>query len=219
MARLNIFHFFRRAVGKISTSLSVGHRTAWLLRSQSVCVGKRVWVGRICEVRGWYGGKVNIGDDCVIGQNTILKAVGSGQLTLGNRVEMAPNCVLNANGILTIQDGTFLNAACFIGCEESISIGKNVLLGPAVSVVDSDHAMDCCDQPIHAQGLVKSATTIDDDVWIGAHASILKGVAIGRGAVVAAGAVVNKDVPPFAIVGGVPARILKYRNGQAPIGA
>ncbi|MBT8931261.1 CatB-related O-acetyltransferase [Lactobacillus delbrueckii subsp. bulgaricus] len=61
------------------------------------------------------------------------------------------------------------------------------------------------------EGISKGNITIDDDVWIGFHATIMSGVHIGQGAVVAAGAVVTKDVPPYAIVGGVPARVIKYR--------
>lgn len=62
--------------------------------------------------------------------------------------------------------------------------------------------------------LSKGDIVVDDDVWIGHHATILTGVHIGQGAVVAAGAVVNKDVPPYAIVGGVPAKIIKYRFSE-----
>lgn len=62
--------------------------------------------------------------------------------------------------------------------------------------------------------LSKGDIVVDDDVWIGHHATILTGVHIGQGAVIAAGALVNKDVPPYAIVGGVPAKIIKYRFSE-----
>lgn len=67
-------------------------------------------------------------------------------------------------------------------------------------------------KPMCEQGTIVRDVTIEDDVWIGARVTILAGVSIGKGAIVGAGAVVTKDVPGLAIVGGVPARVLKYRG-------
>jgi len=67
---------------------------------------------------------------------------------------------------------------------------------------------------MYTQGRESRKVTIEDDVWVGHGAAILKGVTIGTGAVVGAGAVVTKDVPPYAVVGGVPARILRYRKAN-----
>ena len=73
------------------------------------------------------------------------------------------------------------------------------------------HAYDTREIPIIDQGYYDAPIVVEDDVWIGFGAIILAGVTIGRGAIIGAGSVVNKDVPPYAIVGGVPAKVLKMR--------
>lgn len=80
-------------------------------------------------------------------------------------------------------------------------------------IFHGDHEMSRRDIPMRLQGdSVSKPVVIGDDVWIGARSIILKGVHIGKGAVIAAGAVVTKDVPEYAIVGGVPAKVIKYRE-------
>jgi acetyltransferase-like isoleucine patch superfamily enzyme len=90
-----------------------------------------------------------------------------------------------------------------------VTIGDRVYLSPAVHIYSSDHMFDDLRRPFVEQGVTCRGVTIEDDTWIGAAAIILDGVHIGRGCVVAAGAVVTKDVPAFTMVGGVPARIIK----------
>lgn len=92
-------------------------------------------------------------------------------------------------------------------------IGASVLMGPNVTIITQNHKHDRVDIPIRLQGyeLIKPVT-INDDVWIGRNVLIMPGVTIGSGTIIAAGAVVTKDVPEYTIVGGVPARILKYRK-------
>ena len=101
-----------------------------------------------------------------------------------------------------------------------LSIGNYCSIGPYVQfVLSADHEVNhLSTYPFKAKyGLVdmegssKGDIIVEDDVWFGTNSVILSGVHIGRGAVIAAGAVVNKDVPPYAIVGGVPAHVLKYR--------
>ena len=93
-----------------------------------------------------------------------------------------------------------------------ISIGADCLIGPNVVMRTAGHRFEDLELPIRKQGHILKDITINDNVWIGSNAVILGGVVIGEGAVIGAGAVVTKDVPPFAVVGGVPARILKYRK-------
>lgn len=102
-----------------------------------------------------------------------------------------------------------------------VRIGSYCSIGPEVMLIPSaDHALDHistfpfqskCALPGALEGVGKGDIRIDDDVWLGCRAVILSGVHIGQGAVIAAGAVVNKDVPPYAVVAGVPAKVIKYR--------
>ena len=94
-----------------------------------------------------------------------------------------------------------------------VIVGKNVMMGPDVCIYVRNHAFDRTDIPMNLQGFApEKPVVIEDDVWIGARVIILPGVHIGTGAVLGAGAVVTKDVPDYAVVGGNPARILKMRK-------
>jgi acetyltransferase-like isoleucine patch superfamily enzyme len=108
-------------------------------------------------------------------------------------------------GKLEIGDRCFINSGVSICAQESVKIGENCAIGNYTLIMDTDfHRIGDLTQPAIASPIV-----IEDDVWLGAQVTILKGVHIGRGAVVAAGAVVTKDVPPFTLVGGVPAKIIR----------
>lgn len=97
----------------------------------------------------------------------------------------------------------------------SVIIGKNVMMGPYCTMYSRNHAFDQCDIPMCEQGFQpEEPIAIGDDVWIGGHVIILPGVHIGQGAVIGAGAVVTKDIPDYAIVGGNPAKIIRFRNGE-----
>ena len=113
---------------------------------------------------------------------------------------------------LTIGNNVGINHYCFIGVRGNIKIGDNVIFGPRVSVFSENHNFDRLDIPIKDQGETRKDTLIGNDVWIGASSVILSGVKIGDGAIIAAGSVVNKDVPSNAIVAGVPAKMIKRRG-------
>lgn len=94
-----------------------------------------------------------------------------------------------------------------------VSIGDNVMMGPECIVYTSNHAFSRTDIPMCRQGFgPQRKVTIGSDVWIGGRVIILPGVTVNDGAIIGAGAVVTKDVPPYAIVGGNPATVIKYRN-------
>jgi len=115
----------------------------------------------------------------------------------------------------------FIGNNCFIGGNtrlyaygERITIGDNVIIAPDVFMITRNHIFADPHVPIKVQGYSYAPITIKDDVWIGFRATVLPGVTIGRGSVVAASAVVTKDVEPFSVVGGVPARLIKKRAVQ-----
>ena len=121
-----------------------------------------------------------------------------------------------------VGKGTYggLNVLNFDGTTQ-LRIGNYCSIGPEVLFIPSaDHYTDRistfpfrakCISPDALEGIGKGDIVVEDDVWIGCRVTVLSGVHIGQGAVVAAGSVVNKDVPPYAIVGGVPAKVIKYR--------
>jgi acetyltransferase-like isoleucine patch superfamily enzyme len=114
---------------------------------------------------------------------------------------------------LSIGNGTYIGEQNNIrAAGGSVFIGENCLISQQVSIIASDHG-SAKNELIKIQPWVsKGDITIEDDVWIGCGVQILSGVTIGKGAIVAAGSLVNKDVPPYAIVAGVPARLIKYRE-------
>lgn len=96
-----------------------------------------------------------------------------------------------------------------------VSLGAYSMIGPDVSILGRDHRYDIPGTPVIFSGRPQyRATTIGSDCWVGSRAVVIAGVNIGRGAIVAAGAVVTKDVEPYAIVGGVPARLIAWRFNE-----
>lgn len=109
-----------------------------------------------------------------------------------------------------IGDYGFVGYGCTI--YPNVKAGRFVLIAPEVSILGGDHEYRTVGVPICFSGReVIPSTIIGDDVWIGMSAKVIAGVNIGDGAIVAAGSIVTRDVPPFAIVAGVPAKIIRYR--------
>lgn len=106
---------------------------------------------------------------------------------------------------ITLGKNIFINHACTFLDLGGITIEDNVQIGPKVNLITENHPVD----PTRRKDLDLGAVVIRRNVWIGAGATILPGVTIGEDSIVAAGAVVNRDVPPRTIVGGIPARIIR----------
>jgi maltose O-acetyltransferase len=112
---------------------------------------------------------------------------------------------------ISIGDHSMIGADAIIGSAAEVKIGSDVLMGPEVIVYTSNHGTRA-GVPMRLQPLQIAPVLIGNDVWIGARCIILPGVTIGDGAVIGAGAVVTKDVPSCAVVGGIPARLIRYRE-------
>lgn len=113
---------------------------------------------------------------------------------------------------ITVGDHVSFNEYDWIDGNGEIIIGNYVSIGPRVSLVSFEHGHDDLETPIKRQPKVLGKIVIEDNVWIGAGAMIRSNVTIGTGSIIGAGAVVLEDVPPYSVVGGVPARVLKKRN-------
>ena len=111
---------------------------------------------------------------------------------------------------ITIGDNTAINERSRL---RNVCIGSDVLIAPEVYILHSGHSYSRIDIPIKLQGeTFYSKTIVENGAWIGARSIIMPGKRIGEGAIIAAGSVVTKSVPPYAIVGGNPASIIKYRT-------
>lgn len=122
-------------------------------------------------------------------------------------------CINNAVGDIVIGDHTRIGIHCtIIG---PVCIGNHVNLAQGITVTALNHNFADTNKRIDEQGISTQPVVIGDDVWIGANAVILPGVTVGSHSVVAAGAVVTKDVPENCVVGGVPAKIIKQLNANS----
>jgi len=135
-------------------------------------------------------------------------------LAIGPAVTVSHATEITAQGgEVSIGASTFIGPWTSIVAKHAITIGSGVLIAERVTIRDQDHDVHGpADTPIAQAGFRTAPIRIGDDVWIGAGAVILRGVTIGNGAVVAANAVVNRDVPARTIVGGAPARPLGLRQ-------
>ena len=129
---------------------------------------------------------------------------------------------------LSVGDGTSIPKGSIIYCSDApCIIGKKVLFGPRPTIITGDHRIDILgkyitdvtveEKFVDGVNVYDQPVVIEDGVWCGANVTILKGVTIGRGSVVAAGAVVTKSFPPYSIIGGIPAKLIKMRFTEEEI--
>lgn len=141
------------------------------------------------------------------------RTLGTPRLVNDGRIEIGPEALIRSvpvpvelctgpGGVLRIGRSVCINYGVSIHADAAVTIGDRVRIGPYAMIVDTDFH-----EPLdRARRPAAEPVVVEDDAWIGSRASVLKGVRIGRGAIVGVGAVVTRDVPPFTIVGGVPAR-------------
>ncbi len=144
------------------------------------------------------------------GRNVQLACAAGGEIIFGRGVSLCDNVIINARGgRIEIGDNSHIGEGSMIVSRQSISIGADALIAEYVVIRDQDHKLDS--DPIRRAGFTTAPIVIEDNVWLAAKSTILKGVHIGSGAVVAAHALVNKSVPARAIVAGIPAKTVKTR--------
>lgn len=133
-------------------------------------------------------------------------------ISLGSNIYVGHNTILKGyyKNELIIEDGTWIGQQCFLHSAGGIRIGANVGIGPGVKIITSSHKSDQSFPVLHSE-LIFKEVIIESDSDLGVGSIVLPGIKIGKGAIVGAGAVVTKDVPPYSVVAGVPAKVIKYR--------
>ena len=134
----------------------------------------------------------------------------------GAEFKLGPKSNINRPANFTIGNGFFTGPYCYMSTSETakVKIGDYVMFGPNVTLLGGNHNVELsetCMRKLPSRPELDVGITIESDVWIGAGAIILDGAYISEGCVIAAGAVVNKRTEPYAVYGGVPAKLLKYR--------
>ncbi len=158
--------------------------------------------------------RARLGARCDIRSGFHLVLGEGAQLSIGPRCVLDRGMTIECFGVLSIGREVIFGHHCTLASRESLIIGDDSLLAEMVSVRDHDHRFDQLDVPIREQGADSAPVVIGRNVWIGAKATIVKGVTIGDNAIIGANAVVTRDIPANAIAVGIPARVIKFRVPQ-----
>lgn len=169
-------------------------------------------------VRIVYASKVKLGKGVYLDQGVYLHALPGG-ISIGDSTFVMHHSMLHVFNFRNLpQAGITIGHNCFIGefnvmrGQGGIRIGNDVYTGPMVQIVAVNHVYQDPARPIREQGITARGIVIEDDVWIGAGATVVDGVTIGKGSIIGAGSVVTSDIPPYSIAVGTPAKPIKDRR-------
>lgn len=165
-------------------------------RNSAMCrFGKGVTIERGAIIDGLSELGIDLGDGVTIGAYSLIRCSSACHVGEG----------------LTIGSDSICDAYSFFGAGGRITIGRSVMMGQHVSFHAETHNHERTDIPIRLQGVTRKPIVVEDDCWIGANVTFIGGAYLARGSIVGAGAVVNKQYPPFSIIAGVPAVVLRSR--------
>lgn len=167
-------------------------------------------------------GQIRWGRFLKLGDYVTLSALGHGNLSIGDNVSIGDFCKVVISTSLNhlgshihIGNNVGIGEYAYLGGAGGLSIGDDCIIGQYFSCHPENHCYDQLDIPIRLQGVSRKGIRIGANCWIGSKVTILDGVTLGKGCVVAAGAVVNRSFPDNSIIGGVPARLLRNREELA----
>lgn len=162
--------------------------------------------------------RIKIGRYTTIHSNTYIDASSIKGIVLEDYCSIGPGSYLRTgnlsshDGYLIMKTGSSCNSNCFLGATGGLEIGRDVMLGPNITILTERHLFECKDKSMKEQGRLGQPVKIMNDVWIGANSVILGGVTVDSGAIIGAGSVVTKPIGSNEIVAGNPARVLRKRD-------
>lgn len=166
-----------------------------------------------------YGRYFSIGNSANIGAQVRIRCLSREGVMIGNNFTIRDSSKIDCIGVLSepsegvsIGNHVGISENCFIQVRGFLEIGDDVIIGPNSTIITENHKFADSEIPIRLQGSERRGVVIGNNVWIGARCTILDGVNVGDGAIIAAGAVVVSDVPANSIFGGIPAKLIKVRE-------
>jgi len=200
---------------------SIIRRVWWVLRGllkTSVLSFRptRIFIGPRVMLRNLRG--CRFGSNVTIEASVLLDGLAEFGIRLGDNVSIGAYSIIRASSASYLGQGLVMgrNSSCdaysFFGAGGLITIGEDVIMGQHVSFHAETHKFGSPDTAIRLQGITPLPIMIDDDCWVGANVTFLGGAKIGRSSIVGAGAVVRGEFPPFSVIAGVPARIIRSRK-------
>jgi len=215
------YHFVEeytdRQIATLLTARGMQLLRGLLVRMRLSKSGGLIFAGRWIVLEHTY--QIAAGPNLILEDHVHINALSENGICFGTNVTVGKGAIIVCTGViankgvgLEIGDYSAIGAQSFIGAQGGIRIGSDVIMGPGVKIFSENHNYDRREVPMRIQGEFRKKVVIEDDCWIGSGVTILGGVIVGTGTVIAAGAVVTKSIPPFSIVAGVPAKVLKNRG-------
>ena len=171
-------------------------------------------------VRLRFASHIRLGQGVYLDENVYIHAcpdgvqIGAGTLVMHGAVLHVYNFRDLPHAFIKIGRDSLVGEYSVIRGQGGVTVGDRVYTSPGTQIIAVNHVFDDPERPFVEQGITAQGIVIEDDVWLGSNCVITDGVRVGKGAVVAAGAVVTKDVPPHTIVAGVPAKVIREIDGS-----
>ncbi|BES66466.1 hypothetical protein SANA_29050 [Gottschalkiaceae bacterium SANA] len=179
--------------------------------------GKILFVGKNVIIKN--GKSLSCGSGTTIYEGCYIDALSRKGVRIGKLCTIGRNSTIECTGVieelgesLVIGDNVGISPYAYISVRGKVVIGSDTIIGPHFTLISENHIANDVDQLIKKQGTTRKGVVIGQNCWLGANSTVLDGVHIGEGSIIAAGAVVNKDIPAYSIYGGVPAKLIRNRR-------
>lgn len=209
--------FYRGVLADIGKSVSI-EPDVQFIDPHKIAIGHHVKIEHFSRLDASSpGGSIQLGNYVCLSDNVRLQADGEkSKIYLRDSVFLDRGVDIKAhpNGRIEIDRGTYLGPYVCMAGPGHIKIGKDCMLAAHTGVYANNHRFDDPDRKIREQGLTIEGIVIEDDCWLGTGVKVLDGVTIGYGSVIGAGAVVTRNIPPFSVAVGVPAKVIAKRDSK-----
>jgi acetyltransferase-like isoleucine patch superfamily enzyme len=168
---------------------------------------------RLFTVAGW---RWRTSGMLFLGRRLELQIGRQGEIRFGRFVWLGDGTKLRCHeGVIEIGEKTVFGQECTVSAYQRVRIGEQCVIADRAMFIDFDHGVVEVERPIRQQGIYKRDVVVGSNVWVGYNACVLRGVRIGDNAIIGSNSVVTKDVPANAVVGGVPAKLIRMREAPA----